>query len=90
VWPQVLGNLRSTRLSEILSRSNPVTKKLGFKALTLATCLGLSVVLVSGCNPEEPAKTAAPPPGPTVKTPPGKPGETKAPTPAPKEAGKPE
>ena len=30
-----------------------MTKKLGFKALTLATGLGLSVVLVSGCNPED-------------------------------------
>jgi hypothetical protein len=68
-----------------------VTKKLGFKALTLATGLGLSVVLVSGCNPEEPAKTSAPPVNPpSVKVPPGKPGENKAamPTPAPKEAGK--
>ena len=29
-----------------------MTKKLGFKALVLVTGLGLSVVLVSGCNPE--------------------------------------
>jgi hypothetical protein len=54
-----------------------VTKKLGLKALTLAAGLSLSVVLVSGCNPEEPAKTAGPPTAsPTVKAPP-KTGEDK-------------
>jgi hypothetical protein len=63
-----------------------VTKKLGFKALTLAAGLGLAVVLVSGCNPEEPAKNAAPPTtAPTVKSAPKT--DTKG-APAPKEAGK--
>ena len=38
-----------------------MTKMLGFKALALATGMSLSLVLVSGCNPEEPAKTATPP-----------------------------
>ena len=50
-----------------------MTKKLGFKALTLATGLGLSLVLVSGCNPEEPAKTTNPPAVPTVVKPAPKP-----------------
>ena len=67
-----------------------MTKKLGFKALTLATGLGLAVV-VSGCNPEEPAKTTPPPgPAPSAVKPAPKP-ETKgapAPAPAPKEEGK--
>jgi hypothetical protein len=66
-----------------------VTKKLGFKALSLATGLGLSVVLVSGCNPEEPAKTSNPPSVPPAVKPAPKP-DTKAPAPtsAPKEDAK--
>jgi hypothetical protein len=66
-----------------------VTKKLGFKALTLATGLGLSVVLVSGCNPEEPAKTANPPAVPPAVKPAPKPDtNAPAPAPAPKDEGK--
>jgi hypothetical protein len=47
-----------------------VTKTLGFKAWALVAGLGLSVVTVMGCNPEEAApKPAAPPstPPPAVK-----------------------
>ena len=67
-----------------------MTKKLGFKALTLATGLGLSVVLVSGCNPEEPAKTTSPPAVPPAAVKPAPKTDTKAPAPAPapKDEGK--
>ena len=61
-----------------------MTKKLGFKAFTLATGLGLSVVLVSGCNPEEPAKTTSPPAVPPAAVKPApKPDTNAAPAPAP-------
>jgi hypothetical protein len=63
-----------------------VTKKLGFKALTLTIGLGLSVVLVSGCNPEEPAKTSAPPTSPPAVN--KAPADAKGAPAAPKEAGK--
>jgi hypothetical protein len=66
-----------------------VTKKLGFKLLSLATGVGLSVVLVSGCNPEEPAKTGNPPTVPPVVKPAPKPdAKAPAPAPAPKEDAK--
>ena len=66
-----------------------MTKKLGFKALALATGPCLSLVLVSGCNPEEPAKTANPPAAPPVVKPAPKPeGNAPAPAPAPKDEGK--
>jgi hypothetical protein len=71
-----------------------VPKTFGFKALSLAVGLGLTTVLVGGCNPEEPAKTTTPPPTttPGAKAP-AKAGDTKggapAPiTPAPKEGEK--
>jgi hypothetical protein len=64
-----------------------VVKTLGFKAWALFASFGLTVALVSGCNPEEPAKPPTPAPSPSVKTP-TKPSDTKggapAPTPAPK------
>ncbi len=64
-----------------------MAKTLGFKAWALFASFGLTVALVSGCNPEEPAKAPTPPPAPVAKPAP-KP-ETKgapapAPTPAPK------
>ncbi|MFO0890176.1 MAG: hypothetical protein U0790_13680 [Isosphaeraceae bacterium] len=34
------------------------------KAVGMVACLGLGTVLVSGCNPDEPAKTTTPPPTP--------------------------
>jgi len=56
-----------------------VTKTLRFQALVLVASMGLCAALISGCNPEEPAKPVTPPPGPAVtKTAPGK-METKAP-----------
>ena len=60
-----------------------MTKKLGFKAFTLASGLGLSVALVSGCNPEEPAKTSNPPAVPPAAVKPAPKTDTKAPAPAP-------
>jgi hypothetical protein len=69
-----------------------VPKSFGFKAISLASSLGLAAVLVSGCNPEEPAKTTTPPPTTPGAKAPMKAGDTKggapAPvTPAPKEGG---
>ncbi len=69
-----------------------MTKTLRFQALALVASMGLGAALISGCNPEEPAKPVTPPPATTVtKTAPGK-METKAlpaaPTPT-KEAEKP-
>jgi len=56
-----------------------VTKTLRFQALALVASMGLCAVLISGCNPEEPAKPTTPAPAPTVSKPtPGK-METKAP-----------
>ncbi len=57
-----------------------MTKTLRFQALALVASMGLCAALISGCNPEEPAKPVTPPPGPSVsKTAPAK-TETKAPT----------
>jgi hypothetical protein len=56
---------------------------LGFKAWTLVAGLGLSVVLVSGCNPEEPAKGPAPAMPPAAVKPAPKPADTKPSPPAP-------
>jgi hypothetical protein len=39
-----------------------VTKLLRFQALALVASMGLSAALISGCNPEEPAKPTTPPP----------------------------
>jgi hypothetical protein len=65
-----------------------VTKTLGLKALTLVAGLGLSIVLVSGCNPEEPAKTTPPSSSPPPKVAPAKPSDTKGAAPAPAPAKK--
>jgi hypothetical protein len=46
-----------------------VTKPLGFKALALVASMGLCAALVSGCNPEEPAKPTTPAPTPSVSKP---------------------
>jgi hypothetical protein len=46
-----------------------VIKPLGFKALTLVASMGLCAALVSGCNPEEPAKPTTPAPTPSVSKP---------------------
>jgi hypothetical protein len=46
-----------------------VTKPLGFKALALVASMGLCAALVSGCNPEEPAKPITPAPTPSVSKP---------------------
>ena len=46
-----------------------MTKTLGFKAWTLVASMGLFVAMVSGCNPEEPAKPVTPAPAPKVTTP---------------------
>ena len=59
-----------------------MTKSFGFKALALVASLGLAATLV-GCNPDEPAKPASPPPiAPAVKTP-AKTTDTKGAAPAP-------
>ena len=52
-----------------------VTKTLRFQALALIASMGLCAALISGCNPEEPAKptTPAPTPGATRPAPPVKP-----------------
>jgi len=56
-----------------------VTKTLRFQALALVASMGLGAALISGCNPEEPAKPVTPAPAPNVSKPvPGK-METKAP-----------
>ncbi len=56
-----------------------MTKTLRFQALALVASMGLCAALISGCNPEEPAKPVTPGPAPTVsKSTPGK-METKAP-----------
>ena len=39
-----------------------MTKTLRFQALALVASMGLCAALISGCNPEEPAKTTAPAP----------------------------
>jgi hypothetical protein len=65
-----------------------VAKTFGFKACALVASFGL-MALVSGCNPEEPAKPVTPAPStPPAKVTPAKPADTKgappAVTPAPK------
>jgi hypothetical protein len=56
-----------------------VTKTLRFQSLALVASMGLGAALISGCNPEEPAKPVTPAPAPGVAKPaPGK-METKAP-----------
>lgn len=64
-----------------------MTKTLGFKAWALAASTGLCVAMISGCNPEEPAKQVTPAPAPKATTP-AKTTDTKgaAPAPAPKPA----
>ena len=56
-----------------------MTKTLRFQALALVASMGLCAALISGCNPEEPAKpvTPAPTTGVAKKPEPGK-METKA------------
>jgi hypothetical protein len=68
-----------------------VIKKFGFKALGMVASLGMTAVLVGGCNPaEEPAKPASPPavskPGPKADE--KKPAPTAAPAAPTKEADK--
>jgi len=46
-----------------------VTKTLRFQALALIASMGLCAALISGCNPEEPAKPTTPGPAPTVTKP---------------------
>ncbi len=46
-----------------------MTKTLRFRALALVASMGLCAALTSGCNPEEPAKPAAPAPTPNVTKP---------------------
>lgn len=58
--------------------------KLRFQALALVASMGLSAALISGCNPEEPAKPTTAPPTTTAPKPGGGKMETKtAPVPAP-------
>ncbi len=52
-----------------------MTKTFRFQSLALAASMGLCAVLISGCNPEEPAKPVDKAPTPTVSKP--------APAPAP-------
>jgi hypothetical protein len=58
-----------------------VVKTLGFKGLALFASFGLTVALVGGCNPEEPAKAPTPPPTPSAKSTP-KGADTKGAAPA--------
>jgi len=46
-----------------------VTKTLRFQALALVASMGLGAALISGCNPEEPAKPVTPAPPTTVNKP---------------------
>ncbi|MGZ3356988.1 MAG: hypothetical protein ACXVBO_19310 [Isosphaeraceae bacterium] len=39
-----------------------MTKTLRFQSLALVASMGLCAALISGCNPEEPAKPVTPPP----------------------------
>lgn len=58
-----------------------MTKTLGFKAWAIFASMGLCVAMVSGCNPEEPAKPVTPAPAPKATTP-AKPADAKAAPPA--------
>jgi hypothetical protein len=66
-----------------------VTKTLRFQALALVASMGLCAALISGCNPEEPAKPTTPAPAPSAVKPAPK-TDTKAPAPVtpPKDAMK--
>ena len=46
-----------------------MTKTLRFQALALVASMGLCAALISGCNPEEPAKPVTPAPAPGVTKP---------------------
>ena len=59
-----------------------MTRTFGFKAWALVASLGLAATLV-GCNPEEPAKPAGPPPSPPVAKAPSKAADTQGAAPAP-------
>jgi len=62
-----------------------VTKTLRFQALALVASMGLCAALISGCNPEEPAKPVTPAPAPNVAKPAtGKMETNTPPAPAPK------
>ena len=56
-----------------------MTKTLRFQALALVASMGLCAALVSGCNPEEPAKPVTPAPTPSVAKPAGGKMEPKTP-----------
>ena len=56
-----------------------VTKTLRFQALALVASMCLRAALISGCNPEEPAKPTTPAPTPGVAKPATGKMETKAP-----------
>jgi len=60
-----------------------VIKTLKFQALALVASMGLCAALVSGCNPEEPAKPTTPAPTPTVAKPAPTAPKTDAPKPGP-------
>ena len=59
-----------------------MTKTLGFKALALVATMALCVVMVGGCNPEEPAKPVTPAPAAPKATTPAKPADIKSAPPA--------
>ena len=46
-----------------------MTKTLRFQSLALVASMGLGAALISGCNPEEPAKPVTPAPAPGVAKP---------------------
>ena len=56
-----------------------MTKTLRFQALALVASMGLCAALISGCNPEEPAKPVTPAPTTGVTKPAPPKTETKAP-----------
>ena len=56
-----------------------MTKTLRFQALALVASMGLCAALISGCNPEEPAKPITPGPTPSVTKPAPPKTETKTP-----------
>ena len=58
-----------------------MTKTLRFQPLALVASMGLCAALISGCNPEEPAKPAAPAPTPNIAKPAPSPAKTDTKTP---------
>ena len=68
-----------------------MTKTLRFQSLALVASMGLCAALISGCNPEEPAKPITPAPAPSVTKPaPQRKTETKTPpAPVPRRRPKP-